>query len=123
MHRYYLSYQMALSFHRGVACLPDSDGPRKHGLLRSAETLIHEFALAIRTSDRKLSAAKFCVALLAARDCEEILRARIEELPAENRFEGELPDLLRQWGVLHQRLEGICLETADQERGQLRMLG
>lgn len=123
MHRYYLSYQMALSFHRGVACLPDSDEPRKHRLLRSAETLIHEFALAIRTSDRKLAAAKFCVALLAARDCEEMLRVRLAELPLEAHHEGALPDLLRQWGVLHQRLEGICLETADQEQGQLRMLG
>jgi hypothetical protein len=70
MHRYYLSYQLALSFHRGIACLEDPLAPRKHRLLRSAETLIHEFALAIRTSDRKLSAAKLCVALLAVRDCQ-----------------------------------------------------
>jgi hypothetical protein len=115
MHRHYLSYQLALSFHRSVACLADPDPVRKHELLRSAETLIHEFALSIRSRDSKQARAKLLVTLLAARDCGETLI----RLPS---LEG-VDDLKRQWGVLHDRLEGLCLEASEAEHGQLRMLG
>ena len=114
MFRNYLSYQMALSFHRGCLTETIPEAPIRHRLLRSTETLIHQFSLAVRVSDRKAEARHLVAALYALRDCHEIL----DEAAVE------APELRRQWGVLHARMERLCEDAAGRaEGGQLRMLG
>lgn len=113
MFKYYLTYQFAVSFHRSCGLLP-LEHAKKERLLRSAETMIHQFASAIRATDPKDELKFFCVALICVRDCKEIL----DESPLAHS-----PELCSQYEVLHQRLERICAQASECEGGQLRMLG
>lgn len=112
MFKYYLTYQFAVGFHRACGSLP-LEHVKKERLLRSAETLIHQFATAIRTTDPKDELKHLCVALICVRDCKETLdEAGIQSQEVFSKYE-----------VLHQRLEQICMKASECEGGQLRMLG
>lgn len=113
MFKYYLTYQFAVSFHRSCGQLP-LEHVKKERLLRSAETMTHQFASAIRATDPKDQLKFFCVALICVRDCKESLDESGLELSHSIRSHYE---------VLHQRLERICEQTSKCEGGQLRMLG
>jgi hypothetical protein len=112
MFKYYLTYQFAVGFHRSCGTL-SAEHAKKERLLRSAETMLHQFSTAIRTKDPKDELKFLCVALLCARDCKETLD-ELKDVPK---------DILSQYEVLHQRLEQICLKASESNGGQLRMLG
>src|SRR4051812_2546520 len=101
MFKYYLTYQFAVGFHRSCASL-QLEHARKERLLRSAETMIHQFSNAIRTKDPKDELKFLCVTLICVRDCKETLD-ELEQIPHE---------LLSRFEVLHQRLEQICLKAS-----------
>src|SRR6185437_7252733 len=78
MFKNYLSYTLALSYHRSCCSIqPPSEIPhglsnkQKERLLRSTETMIHHFALAVHTKDRKEESRHLAVALLCLRDSVE----------------------------------------------------
>jgi hypothetical protein len=121
MFKYYLSYQFAVGFHRACGSLP-LEHAKKERLLRSAETMIHQFATAIRATDPKDELKHLCVALLCARDCKETLdEAGVTD---QNVGLGNLTrEVFSKYEVLHQRLEQICMKASECEGGQLRMLG
>jgi hypothetical protein len=113
MFKNYLSYSLALGFHRSC-CALDLASPRKERLVRSSETLIHHFALAVHTKDSKEESRTLAVALIALRDCLESL----DELGVAPQHE-----VRSQYTTLHGRLEQLVEKAADKEGGQLRMLG
>jgi hypothetical protein len=127
MFKHYLTYTLAQSFHRSCCSLdPDTIQPdiqkntphtktlRKERLLRSSEILIDHFAKAIHTTDRKEESRFLAVTLLALRDCKESM----DEwgIPAHH-------ELRSQFTTLHGRMEQLVLKAAEEEGGQLRMLG
>jgi hypothetical protein len=121
MFKYYLTYQFAVGFHRACGSLP-LEHVKKERLLRSAETLIHQFATAIRTTDPKDELKHLCVALICVRDCKEILDEA--EIRSPNMGLGNpTREVISKYEVLHQRLEQICEKASECEGGQLRMLG
>jgi hypothetical protein len=112
MFKHYLSYQFAISFHRSCGALELSTHV-KNRLLQSAETMLHQFAQSIHTTDAKDELKFLCVALICLRDCKEIL----DEAGVRDE------DLRASFEVLHGRLEKICLDASAVEGGQLRMFG
>ena len=113
MFKNYLSYSLALSFHR-TCCSTDLPPKQKERLLRSSETLIHHFALAVHTKDRKEESRYLAVSLISLRDCLESMDEFA--LPTQH-------ELRSQYATLHGRLEQLVEKAADKEGGQLRMLG
>ncbi len=113
MFKNYLSYSLALSFHR-TCCGLELPSPQKERLLRSSETLIHYFALAVHTKDRKEESRYLAVSLISLRDCLESM----EELGIAPQHE-----LRSQYVTLHARLEQLVEKACEKEGGQLRMLG
>lgn len=113
MFKNYLSYTLALSFHR-ACCALDMAPKQKDRVLRSSETVIHHFALAVHTKDQKDEARYLATALIALRDCRE----SFDEFGLAPQHE-----LRSQFVTLEGRLEQLVLKAADKEGGQLRMLG
>jgi hypothetical protein len=121
MFRNYLTYTLALSFHRSC-CAIEAPAEIPHGLshkqkerlLRTTETMIHHFAQAIHTHDRKEESRHLAVALLCLRDAEESFEQWGMSLTHELRL---------QFRTLHGRLEQLVLKASEEENGQLRMLG
>jgi hypothetical protein len=118
MFKNYLTYTLAQSFHRSCACLriPHEipNATAKERLLRSAENLVHNFARAVHTQDNKEESRFLAVALICLRDCKESLDE--SKLPAQN-------EIYNQYTLLHGRMEQLCLQAAQCEGGQMRMLG
>lgn len=118
MFKNYLTYTLAQSFHRSCACLRvPTEIPStvsKERILRSAENVVHQFARAVHTKDPKEESRFLAVALICLRDCKESLDE------AKLAPQSELYD---QYKLLHGRLEQLCLQAAEGEGGQLRMLG
>src|SRR5258708_39895745 len=97
MFKHYLTYTLALSFHRsccGLQAIPQ----QKERLLRSAETLIHHFALAVHAQDKKEESRFLAVSLISLRDCKE----SFDEfgLPPQH-------ELRSQFATLHGRMEQL----------------
>jgi hypothetical protein len=119
MFKYYLTYSLALEFHRSIQTLDESTAAspisvlQKERLLRSAEQLTHHFSKAIHARDPKEAAKNLYVTLVSLRDIRDSL----------NEFAFPASSLRLSWEVLHGRLEQICLDYAEGEGGQLRMLG
>ena len=117
MFRHYLTYSLALSFHRfccSIEIPAQIPKEKRDRLIRSSETLIHHFALAIHTPDRKEESRFLAVALICLRDCQETFD---EWLIAPQH------EIRAQFITLHGRLEQLVLKAAEAEGGQLRMLG
>lgn len=121
MFKNYLSYSLALSYHRSCGAVearseipPALATRQKNRLLRSTETMIHHFALAVHTQDRKEESRYLAVALLCLRDSEECFTQW--GLPENH-------ELRAQYKTLHGRLEQLVMKAAAEENGQLRMLG
>jgi hypothetical protein len=104
---------MALSFHRSCLALKEIPSPIKARLMQSCETMIERFARSIHATDPKESATQLYVSLINLRDCREILD--------EAHIADENVDAL--YDVVHQRLERLCLNAAEGEKGQLRAFG
>lgn len=117
MFKHYLSYQLALSFHRSCQQLsldhPELPQSLHHRLMRSAEQMIHQFARAIYSTQPADEAKHFFACLINLRDCLESLEA----------LSVEVSELKLQYNTLQGRLERICETLATDENGQLRMLG
>ena len=113
MFKNYLTYNLALSFHRSCLILAGLSTGSKDRLMQSSETMIHHFARAIHTIDVQEEAKNLYVTLTCLRDCKETLD--FEEVSAEG--------LHLQFQVLQARLEQLCLAVADKNHGQTRMLG
>lgn len=121
MFKNYLTYTLALSFHRSCCAIEaPSEIPmglstkQKERLLRTTETMIHHFARALHTQDRKEESRYLAVALICLRDAEESLDQW--GLPSTH-------ELRYQYRTLHGRLEQLVLKASEEEHGQLRMLG
>jgi len=113
MFKNYLTYNLALSFHRTCLTLESVPNQTKERLMRSSETMIHHFARAVHSQNSKDEAKYLYVTLTCLRDCKETLEeAKLHPVA-----------LFLQYEVLHGRLQQICLKLADKEQGQLRMLG
>lgn len=116
MFKNYLTYNFALSFHRSCCAMDvTTEAPQsvKDRLLRSSETMIHHFSRAIYTRDNKEESKCLFVALVALKDCLEIMN--------ENKL--EVRDLRSQYQVLEARLEQLAEKACAVENGQMRMLG
>ena len=121
MFKHFLTYTLALAFHRSCCALdfppgiPEALAKRqKDRLLRSSETLIHHFARAVHTQDIKEESRFLAVALLSLRDCRESFDEAGIAVQHEVRA---------QYRTLHGRLEQLVEKAASTEGGQLRMLG
>ncbi len=115
MFKNYLTYSLALSFHRSCLALGEVPSEVKNRLMRSSETMIEHFSKSIHapSGDVKTHATHLYVALICLRDCREIIEsAKISEV-----------GFLSQYEVIHGRLEQLCLDAADKSGGQIRMLG
>lgn len=117
MFRNYLSFEFASAFHRDLMTFSADTEVRneawKTRLVKSAETMYHHFARAVHARDPKDKLLHFSVALIAIRDCGDILKAG-------GAFEGEIKD---KYDVLHGRLEMLMWDMAEAQGGQFRLLG
>ncbi|OFZ21618.1 MAG: hypothetical protein A2X94_00330 [Bdellovibrionales bacterium GWB1_55_8] len=113
MFKNYLTYQLALSFHRSCLIMDIPENAIKNRLMRSSEEMIRHFSQAVRASDAKDESKNLFVSLICLRDCREIL----EEAHLQPR------QVLSQYETLHGRMEQLVLRASEQESGQLRMLG
>jgi hypothetical protein len=113
MFKHYLTYTLAQSFHRSC-CSLELPAIQKERLLRSSEILIDHFAKAIHSQDKKEESRFLAVTLLALRDCKESLDEW--KIPLNH-------ELRSQFTTLHGRMEQLVLKAAEEEGGQLRMLG
>jgi hypothetical protein len=113
MFKHYLTYTLALSFHRSC-CTLELSTKQKERLLRSSETLIHHFARAVHTRDAKEESLNLTTALLCLRDCQDSL----------DEWGVSIQHPIRaQFTTLHGRMEQLVEKVARKEGGQLRMLG
>ena len=113
MFKNYLTYNLALSFHRSCLVLEITSAKIKERLMRSSETMIHQFAAFVHTRDPKDESKYLFVSLQCLRDCKESLdEAGVRANP-----------ILLQYEVLHARTEQLLLKASEKEQGQLRMLG
>jgi len=113
MFKNYLTYHLVVKFHRECAVL-ELPYALRNRLIQSLETLIHHFACSVHTPDRKEELRHLCVSLMSLRDAKESLD-----------LTGALSnaDLKKQFTVLHERLEALCLKASETENGQLRLFG
>jgi hypothetical protein len=113
MFKHYLTYGFAESFLRSCSELKITT-PIKDRLVRSAEGLLEHLGLAANASGDADASKELCVALFLARDCGELLD--------EAGLRGQQP-IGFQFTVVHSRLERLCLQAANLEGGQIRLLG
>jgi hypothetical protein len=116
MFKNYLTYNLALSFHRSCMSLEVSIPTIKERLMRSSETMIHHFARSIHAPStpegEKARGKDYFVAMQCLQDCHETLKeAEVED-----------SELGKQYEVLYGRLEQLCLDAASEKNGQIRML-
>ena len=117
MFRNYLTYNIGLSFQRSCQTLAQrTDLSGLIGLTQSAGTFINHFARSIYTRDKKEESRLLFVALLALRDCKDIL-IQAKATPEDHAA------IWAQYELLHARMEQICLKASEGEDGQYRMLG
>lgn len=114
MFKHYLSYNLALSFHRSCLAVGVAQPTIKHRLMRSSEAMINHFAKSLYTRDGKEESKNFFVSLTCLRDCKDTLDE------AKITWGKELDS---QYSVLSARLEQLCLNASAAEKGQLRMFG
>ena len=118
MFKNYLTYTLALSFHRSCCALETPNHLKNHEtkerLLRSSEGLIHHFARSVHTPDKKEESRFLAVSLFCIRDCKEILE--------ENKLD-PTHQIFGQFLLLHGRLEQLCEEATATEGGQFRLFG
>ena len=112
MFRNFVTFSFAQNFQLSCRNL-ELPTLKKERLLRSADCMLEHFSKSVQTSDRKVEMAALFVALTCLRDCKEVLD-EASDVPEEVRS---------QFEFLHPRLEQLCLDRADGEKGQLRMFG
>ena len=126
MFKNFLTYNLALSFHRSCCTIDLPIHKRQSGqtvvspvtllkerLLRSSETMINQFARAVHAPDAKEESKFLAVTLFCLRDCKETLdEAGVSE-----------HEIVDQFRVLHGRMEQICERACESEGGQFRLFG
>lgn len=125
MFKNYLSYQFALSFQSRVQTL-SIPNPLGQELARCSQQVVHHFTESLAQKDRNKRAQSLFVALTYLRDCRDLLDQAYEDFGPKTETEpgsARRTEIDHYWDVLHSRLERLCLESADAETGQLRMLG
>ncbi len=117
MHRHYLSWGFAQSFHRSCLMIsPALPLQTQHRLLRSVELMLQSFARGLRSKSESPEQARcFATALLTLRDCRETLEESGNWVPHT--------DCVQRYEVLHSRLEVLCWDSASGEHGQLPFPG